>query len=118
MSMLERYMCQIGIDPTSELFLFRDIVRIKKRKKLRPSGSLIKLFYHEGLVLEETDLGHSSVGFGLHSFHAGGASATAKDGVLDCLFKQHGRWKSYTAKDGYVEDSVENQLSVIRSIGI
>ena len=31
----------------------------------------------------------------------------------DRLFKHHGRWKSETAKDGYVKDSVERHLEVI-----
>jgi len=39
-------------------------------------------------------------------------------GVPDCLFKEHRRWKSDKAKDGYVEDSVENRLSVTKKIGI
>jgi len=35
-------------------------------------------------------LGHSATGFGSQNFRAGGASAAAKAGVPDCLFKQHG----------------------------
>ena len=40
--------------------------------------------------------------FGLHSLRAGGASAAANIGVPDRLFKKHGRWRSETAKDGYI----------------
>ena len=64
------------------------------------------------------DLGHSPDGFGLHSLRAGGASAVAQAGIPDRLFKQHGRWSSETAKDGYIEDSKENRLSVSKNIGI
>ena len=32
----------------------------------------------------------------------------ANAGVPDRLFIHHGRWKSEAAKDGYIEDSVEN----------
>jgi len=39
-------------------------------------------------------------------------------GVPDRLFKKHGHWRSENAKDGYVEDSLEQWLSVSRSLGL
>ena len=54
----------------------------------------------------------------LTCLRAGGASAAAQAGMPDRLFKQHGRWSSETAKDGYIEDSKENRLSVSQNIGI
>ena len=117
-SMLEKYMSRIEINPSSELFLFRGIVQTKEGERLRPSGSLsystVRVLFHKKLE----DLGHSLAEFGLHSFRVGGASAAARAGVPDRLFKQHGRWKSDKAKDGYVEDSVENRLSVTKNIEI
>jgi len=63
-----------------------------------------------------TELGYPISGYRLHSLRAGGASVAAQAGVPDRLFRQHGRWRSETAKDGYVEDSVENRLSVSKCI--
>lgn len=40
--------------------------------------------------------------FGLHSLRAGGATAAA----------YKGRWKSHSAKDGYVAENVHVQMSV------
>ena len=54
--------------------------------------------------------------FGLHSLWAGGATVAANVGVADRLFKCHGRWRSKTAKDGYVEDSCEAHMSVSKSL--
>ena len=54
--------------------------------------------------------------FGTRSLWAGGATAAANAGVPDRLFKHHGRWRSKTARDGYVKDSVERTLTV--SIGL
>ena len=51
------------------------------------------------------DLGVDSSKFGLHSLCASGASAAANAGVADRLFKRHGRWRTESAKDGYVKDS-------------
>ena len=59
-----------------------------------------------------------SRGLGLHSLRAGSASAVAQAGIPDQLFKQHGRWSFDFAKDGYIEDSKENRLSVLKNIVI
>lgn len=56
--------------------------------------------------------------FGLHSLRAGGATAAANADVPDRLFKRHGRWRSETAKDGYVEDDAEHLLYVTRNLGL
>ena len=39
-------------------------------------------------------------------------------GVPDGVFKRHGCWKSENAKDGYVEDSLEQRLSVTKNLGL
>ena len=54
---------------------------------------------------------------GMHSLRSGVATAPAKAGVLDRLFKRHGRWASASAKDGYVQDSLSSRLSVSKSLG-
>ena len=56
--------------------------------------------------------------FSTHSLRAGGASAAANAGVADRLFQRHGRWKSVSAKNGYVEDSLESRLLVSKNLGI
>ena len=56
--------------------------------------------------------------FSLHSLRSGGASAAANAGVPDRHFKRHGRWRSESAKDGYVQDKLEERLSVSKSLGL
>ena len=56
--------------------------------------------------------------FGTHSFRAGGATLAANNGVEDRLFKRHGRWKSESAKDGYVKDLLEARLRVSKSLNL
>ena len=36
----------------------------------------------------------------------------------DRLFKRYGRWWSDNAKDGYIDDSADQRLSVSKSIGL
>ena len=117
-AMLQRYMVAAQIAPTNDLYLFRGICKTKDGEKLRASGCLSYTTVRELSKKKLTDLGHSSDGFGLHSLKAGGASAAAQAGIPDRLFKQHGRWSTETAKDGFVEDSKENRLSVSKNIGI
>ena len=64
------------------------------------------------------DIGLDKTKFGLHSLRSGGASASAAAGVSDRLFKKHGRWRSETAKDGYVKESVNEKLTVTKMLGI
>ena len=117
-AMLERYMEAAEVTPTSDLYLFRGICKGKAGEKLRASGCLSYTTVRELFKKRLVDLGHSPEGFGLHSLRAGGASAAAQAGIPDRLFKQHGRWSSDSAKDGYIEDSKENRLSVSKNIGI
>ena len=70
-----------------------------------------------GVYFQDGDQGKRKK-FGLHSLRSGGASAAAAAGVEDRLFKKHGRWKSDTAKDGYVKESLKDRLSVTNNIGI
>ena len=66
----------------------------------------------ELLLAKIKQLGWDPAIFGMHSLCTGGATAVANAGVPDRLFKSHGRWRSETAKDGYVKDSVEKRLGV------
>ena len=117
-AMLERYMGLAGIDPSSELFLFRAITRTKEGEKLRPSGQLGYSTLRELFKKKLVELGYQTEQYGLHSLRAGGATAAANAGVPDRLFKRHGRWKSDNAKDGYIEDSIDRRLSVSQGIGL
>ena len=56
--------------------------------------------------------------FSTHSLRAGGASAAANAGVADRLFQRHGRWKSVSAKNGYIDHNLESRLLVSQRLGI
>ena len=56
--------------------------------------------------------------FSTHSLRSGGASAAANAGFAVRLFQRHGRWNTVSAKDGYVDDSLDSRLSVSKSLGI
>ena len=117
--MLERYIAAGKVDLCSGSKLFRGIVSTKKGERLRPSGSLSYTRMREIVRDKLRNLGYDHKLFGLHSFRAGGATAAANaPGISERHFKRHGRWKSDSAKDGYVEDSESSRLMVSKSLGI
>ena len=114
--MMERYYEMGEIGHNSDLPLFRVITTTKCGQRLRASGSLSYTRMREIFLGKLSELGLDASKFGLHSLRAGGATAAANAGVADRLFKRHGRWRSETAKDGYVEDSCEARMSVTKSL--
>ena len=46
------------------------------------------------------------------------ACAAANTGVNDRLFQRHGRWKTASAKNEYVDDNLESRLIVSKMLGI
>ena len=53
---------------------------------------------------------------GIHSLRASGATAADRARVNDRIRKRHGRLKSENAKDGYVDDTLEERLSVSQAL--
>ena len=117
-NILQRYMAYAGIQTGDTRFIFRPIVKLKHGEKLRESGSLSYTRLRECFKGKLESLGFPAECYGLHSLRAGGATAAANGGVPDRLFKRHGRWKSDSAKDGYVEDSLHARLSVSSNLGL
>ena len=75
-----------------------------------------------GKILKEKlkAIGSDPSKFSNRSFSSGGATSAANlnHNVPDRLFKVHGRWKSDSAKDGYVHDTLDSSLYVPLHIGI
>lgn len=119
-NMLEKYLKLASIEDGSTEYIFRSLKYCKSTNMyaLRKSGQLSYTRAREILLESLEILGLDRTKFGLHSLRSGGASAAAAAGVTDRLFKKHGRWKSDTAKDGYVKESLSERLSVSRNLGI
>ena len=117
-AMMERYFVMGGVSSGSSEKLFRGIVHTKQGEKLRASGGISYSRLRELLLEKIAELGMDPKLFGMHSLRAGGATAAANAGVNDRMFKRHDRWRSESAKDGYVKDSVEKRLSVSKQLGI
>ena len=112
-AMLERYVATANISLPSDLHLVRGVTHTGKGERLCPLGGLSYTRMHEVFLAKLDQLGYDRSQFGLHT---GGATAAAAAGVPDRLFKRHDRWKSETAKDGYVKDSEGARLAVSKGL--
>ena len=115
---LERYMSRTATPREDQRFLFRPIQKTKHGEQLRSAGKISYTCLRELFQKKLRSLGFNASSFGLHSLRAGGATAAANAKVPDRLFKRNGRWRSESAKDGYVKDIVESRLQVSQSQGL
>ena len=64
-----------------------------------------------------SQLGYNPNDYGLHSLRSGGITSAvlnSSNSIPERLLKIRGRWKSDSAKDIYVEESLENRLQVTK----
>ena len=87
-----------------------------KTETLRQSSSISYACLRVLFRKKVRELDYNPDKFSLHSHRPGDATAVANNGVPDHLFKRHGGWKSDSAKDGYIEDSVKQRLTVSQEI--
>ena len=96
--------------------MFRPLSSSKSTSKVRRQG-LSNIRTRE--IVKDTFKNITDVScISLHSLRAGGATAAANAGIIDKIFKRHGRWLSENAKDRYVKDNFQSLLSVSRSLRI
>ena len=118
---LQRYLNIAKINESSEEFIFRSITshrnhqhRTLKKKNVLLSYARAKELFLDGV----TAVGMEREEFSLHSLHSWGASAAANAGVNDKLIKSHERWRSESAKDGYVDEDIDALLTVSSMLGL
>ena len=118
---LQRYLNMTEINEYSDKFIFRSITshRNHQHRTLREKNVPLSYTTARELFLNVvTALDMERGEFSLHSLRSGGVSTAANAGVNDRLFKSHGRWRSESAKDSYVDDNIEALLTVSRMLGL
>ena len=118
--MLSRYLARIKQDPLEyDNYIFRPLLKSRTGHKLvlvnKPLRYSTKRDHFKAPF---KDIVPDISRFGTHSLRARGASAAANAGVNDRLFQRHGRWKTASAKNGYVDDNLESRLTVPKMLGI
>ena len=116
--MLRKYFELACIDCSSEMFLFRPIFKSKQKCSLIYKNKPLSYTRTRECLVGRLKEAVGDLDIGLHSLRAGGASAAANANVNERCWKRHGRWKTDSAKDGYVADSLESRLSVSKSLDL
>ena len=83
--------------------------------KFRKRGTLSYTKCSELIREKMRELDEHPDEYGTHSLMRGG---TALNNDSDRLFKKHGRWKSDSAKDGYVSEDISSLLSITSKLGL
>jgi integrase len=103
----------------SDVYLFRNLTKSKDHFIFRKDNKPLSYTKMRELFIEAISSFVPHIkSFGLHSLRAGGATAACNFGISDILPKRHGRWKSETAKDGYVKDSFSDRILVSLNLGL
>ena len=119
--LLKRYLKVAKIDSHSHAYIFRGVCKGhgKSQYCLRTGNTPLSYTRVREIVLSGLrKIGVDTTQYGLHSLRSGGATAAARAGISDRLFKRHGRWRSETAKDGYVQDKLSTRLVVTQNLGL
>ncbi|XP_063421738.1 uncharacterized protein LOC134706597 isoform X1 [Mytilus trossulus] len=116
--LLKKYFQLAMINSESENFLFRPIFRSKQVCSLIYKNKRLSYTRARECIVSRLKSICPDLNIGLHSLRAGGATAAANSDVNERCWKRHGRWKSDTAKDGYVADSLDHRLQVTKKLGL
>ena len=101
-NILRRYLTEVERYPIdSSHYIFRPLSKCRAGYKIVSVNKPISYSRIRGYFKRSfKDIGLDVSQFGTHSLKAGGASAAANAGIQ--LFQRHGRWKTVSAKNGYV----------------
>ena len=119
-ALTERFWKKAGIDPREdkEAFLIPKLKRTKNGQIAHKSHGISDTTAREQFAEFIKPLTRDTWKFTPHSLRSGGASQAGASGVESRLISKHGRWKSDRARNGYIEDTIENRLSVSRALGL
>lgn len=121
---LGRYLdkAQININDSTD-YLFRNVIYLKSTDHYILGNKPVSYTRFRELFKEcLRELGYDDKLYSLHSFRSGGATTIVKN-LKDVrnkerLLKLHGRWKSDSAKDMYVQEDLQERLLVSKSLGL
>ena len=107
------------VDLNSSAYIFRTLQPHRKDGSYtlgprRLSYTRCRELVKESLLV----IGINSVSYSTHSLRSGGATFIAnnlaKSGSSDRLLMLHGRWKSESAKNMYIKDSLDSRLQLTK----
>ena len=111
--LIKLYLSRLQIPDDCNKFIFRPLVKSKS------SHSLIAIDRHisystfrEHLKFDLFGIADDPSKFGSHSLRSGGATRAANAGIEERLIQRHGRWRSVSSKNMYMDDALSKKLEV------
>ena len=119
---LQRYLDLSGINLCSSVLFFRPLVFHRSSSSYTLRSEKISYATCRDILRDTlSQLGYNPNDYGLHSLRSSGITSAVRNSsnsIPERLLKIHGRWKSDSAKDMYVEESLENRLQVTEYLGL
>ena len=117
--MLNRYISLASTDLASNDFLFKPMIKSKDKFWLIKKEKGLSYTRTRECVLKKLKSVAPNLSLGTHSLRAGGITTAANtDSVNERCLMRHGRWKTETCKNMYVEDSVDKKLKVTKALAL
>ena len=118
MSNLEQYLRHAEVQFGLKEFIFRSVSSQKNHKTWNLKKENKPLSNSRELAVLETlwRIWFHKGDYSLHSLRSGGPSAAVIAGIKDRLSKRQGRRVCETVRDRYVEDNLDNLLSISRKL--
>ena len=111
--LLKLYLERLEIPEDGVKYLFRPLSKTKLGHRLiSQDRHICYTTFREALKSDLTGVVDNPSAFGTHSLRAGGATLAANSGINDRILQRHGRWRSVSAKDGYIDDDISKRLEV------
>ena len=117
--LMERYLAKAEFQINDKGYVFRNFSYKKGSVVLQDNDKKMTYTRVREIVKQKfMSIGLDTQCYTLHSLRSGGASAAARNNVPDRLFQRHGRWRTESIKNSYVEESTNNLLLVSQNLGL
>ena len=116
-TMLERYLTCANLKVGSYIYIFQPACRSKSKCFLLDKDKKLSYTRARECIVKKLKTVAPNLNLSTHSLRTSGASTAANaKGVSDRCIKRHGRWKSDSSKDGYIEDSIDKRLFITKQL--
>ena len=115
--LLKSYLSRVQIPENCTKYIFRPLIKSKSRHCLvKVDRHISYSTFREGLKSDLTGIVEDPTIYSSHSLRSGGATKAANSGVNERMIQRHGRWRSVSSKNMYIDDSIDRKLEVSKAI--
>jgi len=115
--LLKMYLSRSLIPEDCKKIIFRPLLKTKSSHRLVNEDRHISYTtFREKLKVDLTGIVEDPSSYSTHSLRSGGATLAANSGINDRIIQRHGRWKSASSKNMYIEDELSKKLEVSKHL--